>query len=187
MPHPLKGNGFLKDGPFLFDKFSMRILALWPLLFIFLSFLGTSQASLHSHWKEKSVFFGVNQAWESEKYETVLVTLVARERYRPFQNADFPEAKYAEQLTKLREIGLAPIGVKNWKVESLNIEKLSGQKILVKVKGTYERKKGVVHFYEWQVFDEHLYQQVNLVEQADAPEKIPKKEVKSVLKGALKL
>lgn len=165
----------------------MRIYALiFPILVSFL-LVGTSQASLSPHWKEKSVFFGVNQAWNSERYETALVTLVSRERYRPFQSEDFPEEDYIRQLTELRKIGLEPIGIKNWKVDSLDIEKMSDGKILVKIQGSYDRKSGSVHFHEWQVFDDHLYEQVNLVEEAQASERIPKEEVQSLLEGVLKL
>lgn len=140
------------------------------------------------NWSPKSVFFGINQAWDYLPQQKKIITFYSREKYRPFDFEQFPTEKYKDYLTELRNSGLKFIGVTDWKISDFQYEKLAKDKILIKVQGTYQKESGIVHFSEWQVFDGYLYSQINLIEE-EVPEfkNVSSKEVEEIFKGVLQL
>ncbi|MGZ3788858.1 MAG: hypothetical protein ACXVLQ_10060 [Bacteriovorax sp.] len=143
---------------------------LYLTLFVYYFVACQVQASSHGiaknkNWAPKSTFFGVNQAWDYLPQEKTLLTFYAREKYRPFDLNNFPREKYQESLEKLRNLGLNFIGISHWKIEKMDVQKLGDQRLLVKIEGTYQREEGPVHFHEWQLFEDHIYNQVGLIEE----------------------
>lgn len=117
------------------------------------------------NWTAKSVFFGVNQAWDYVPQKKTIMTFYSREKFKPFELNNFPKEKYHEYLTKMRTLGLKFIGISDWKIKKMKIKKLGKEKILIKVSGTYKKESGLVRFSEWQIFDGYLYSQINLIEE----------------------
>lgn len=114
-------------------------------------------------WSRESIFFGVNEAWRLKSEPKVQLTYLARDQYRPFPLKEFPFNDYPKYLTKLRETGLIPAGITDWKIESYAHQKMENGAILVKVSGSYQRKTEVVKFSEWQIFEEDRYSQGTLI------------------------
>lgn len=140
------------------------------------------------NWTPKTVFFGVNQAWDYQHQDKTLITFYSRENYRPFDFKQFPIEKYKDELTDLRNSGLKMIGISDWKIDEFTTEKLNEDKILVKVRGTYKKESGVVSFVEWQVFDGSLYSQINLVQElTPSAHLVSEKETDEIFKGVLQL
>lgn len=160
--------------------------------FLFTSSLWASDRTIpqkyEKNWSEKSVFFGVNQAWDYKPQQKTIMTFYSREKYRPFDFNQFPTEKYKDYLTELRNSGLKFIGISNWKISHFQFENIGKDKILIKVKGTYQKESGIVHFNEWQVFDGYLYSQINLIEEETSDFKnVSSNEVDEIFKGVLHL
>lgn len=141
-----------------------------------------------SHWSEKSVFFGVNQAWDYTPSPRTVLTFIARDEGRKFQYDKFDEKNYLDELKKVRMLALKYIGIKDWVPEKLSVQRQTAQSILVKVEGHYVKESGKVFFTEWQLFEDHLYSQLSLIE-PDGPElkRVPTGEKNQVMREILRL
>lgn len=169
------------------------ILTMTFLFLIFSSFASATELSepFQKNWQKKSVFFGVNQAWDYLPSKKSILSLIARDEYRKFQFNNFDEAfekKYLSELKEVRMLGLKIIGVTDWVAEKMLTERLGAEKILVKVEGYYLKKDQKVFFVEWQLFAAHLYNQVSLIE-PDSPElkRVPLLEREAVMREVLQL
>lgn len=166
-------------------------------LIFFLVFLSSSAAyeideSHAKNWQEKSVFFGVNKAWDYRPSPKTILSLIARDQARKFQYPSFDEKfekTYLKELKEARMLGLKFIGVTDWVGEKLLVERLAPERILVKVEGYYlKEKQEKVHFTEWQLFENHLYRQLSLTEpESESLQRVPALEKEQVMKGVFEL
>lgn len=141
--------------------------------------------NLTKDWKEKTVFFGVNKAWDYLKQEHTTLTYLARDE--AFEYEKFNEEKYWQGLIEARKLGLKFAGISNWKINKKSIEKLGPQQLLIKVEGTYSVKRGLVHFIEWQLFSGEEYHQVALLQDKDSYHPVPKAHIPQLMGNILKL
>lgn len=168
------------------------ILSLFILLFSLPSLWAYHIDESHAkNWKEKSVFFGVNKAWDYLPSPKTILSLIARDEGRKFQYNNFDkkfEKTYLKELKEARMLGLKLIGVTDWVPEKLLVERLSSEKVLVKVEGHYLKKQEKVYFTEWQLFENHLYRQLSLTEpESESLRRLPSLEKEQVMKGVLEL
>ena len=140
---------------------------------------------LKKDWQEKTVFFGINKAWDYLKQEHTTLTYVARDEV--FNYKEFSENKYWEGLKKAREVGLKFAGISNWKISKKSVEIVGPSEILIKVEGSYQVKRGLVHFIEWQHFIGEEYHQVAIMEDLKAHSPVPKKEIPQLFSNILNI
>lgn len=153
-----------------------------------LSFAKDIPKKFEKNWKEKSVFFGVNQAWEYEKQSTTLLTYFARERFRQFKFDKFNKEQFQKDYLEVRSIGTKFIGIENWTILSIESESIGDKKLLVKIRGNYQKSEKKVLFNEWLLFEDNIYHQVSLIEDIDENVKyVDEDEIKDVFKGVLEI
>lgn len=123
---------------------------------------------LGSRWQRQALFFGVNEAWKLKASPKIQATYLARDQYRPFELENFPFADYPKYLTELRSTGLRVAGITDWKILEYTYERTAHRGILVKIKGTYQRKSESVLFSEWQLFEKERYSQAAIITPSSA-------------------
>lgn len=169
----------------------MKKAILFTILLAFVSLLAGANTPappadrLGSRWQRQSLFFGVNEAWKLKAAPKVQVTYLARDQYRPFELEQFPFSDYPKYLKELRSTGLRVAGITDWEISDYSYERTVSGGILVKVRGTYQRKNESVAFHEWQLFERERYSQASLI----IPGPVGELEVNrtKVLKQVLKL
>lgn len=135
-------------------------------------------------WKQKTVYFGVNKAWEYLPQEHTTLTYLARDEV--FEYKKFSKDKYFQGLKEAREFGLKFAGISNWTMTKKELTKLDTNKIMIKIRGHYKTKRGLVKFDEWQLFSGEEYHQVTLIEDEKAYAPLGQKEKNEIFQALLK-
>lgn len=163
-------------------KFTVLLLNL--LLCISLNAKRDIPSELKKSWKEKTVYFGVNKAWDYLPQEHTTLTYLARDEV--FEYEKFSEDKYIEGLKEARTFGLKFAGITDWTINKKELQKIAPNKIVIKLRGHYKTKRGLVHFDEWQLFSGEEYHQVTLIEDKKAYTPLGQKEKNKIFEALLK-